>query len=315
MQAVVIHEGQLEIVERDTPVPAANDVIVAVRAAGVNAADLLQLQGFYPAPSGWPPDVPGLEMAGIVSAVGSDVHEALLGRRVCAVVGGGAQATHCAVPAEHLTLIPDQASWNEAGGFAEAFTTAFDALVTQAGLREGERVLVSGASGGVGTAALQIAHQLGAHVTAATRTAEHHDALKELGADETITIEQVPGIAPVDVVLELVGAAHLTLAQEVLAKFARVVIIGVGGGNRVELDLLNIMGTRASLTGSTLRSRSREEKALAIAQVNEALVPLWTSDQLHVPLAQSFELGDARSAYEFFARRGKLGKVVLLVEQ
>jgi NADPH:quinone reductase-like Zn-dependent oxidoreductase len=315
MRAVVIKQGKLHIAERDAPAPGPNDVVIAVRAAGINAADLLQLQGFYPAPPGWPVDIPGLEMAGIVSAVGRDVHEALLGRRVCAVVGGGAQATHCLVPAEHLTFVPEQVAWNEAGGFAEAFTTAHDALVTQGSLRAGQRVLISGASGGVGTAAVQIAHRLGAHVTAVTRSAEHHESLRALGADETVTLNEVASIARVDVVLELVGAAHLALAQKVLAPFARVVVIGVGGGSQMDLDLLSVMSTRATLTGSTLRSRSRQEKAEVIARVNEEVVPLWASDQLRVPLAKSFELTDAAAAYEEFARPGKFGKIMLLVEQ
>lgn len=314
MRAVVIQEGQLQILERDVPVLGPDDVTVAVRAAGINAADLLQLKGFYPAPPGWPVDIPGLEMAGIVSAVGKDVHEALLGRRVCAVVGGGAQATHCAVPAEHLMFVPEQVPWSEAGGFAEAFTTAHDALVTQGRLREGERVLISGASGGVGTAAVQIAHRLGAHVTAVTRSDTHHEDLRALGADETVTLDEVEDIGRVDVVLELVGAAHLVRAQRVLAPFARVVIIGVGGGGRLDLDLLNVMATRATFTGSTLRSRSRQEKALVTARVSEEVVPLWSSDQLRVPLAQTFELDGAAEAYEHFGQPGKFGKVVLLVE-
>jgi NADPH:quinone reductase-like Zn-dependent oxidoreductase len=314
MRAVVIKEGQLRILERDAPEPGPEDVIVAVRAAGINAADLLQLKGFYPAPPGWPVDIPGLEMAGIVSSVGRDVHEALLGRRVCAVVGGGAQATHCLVPAEHLMFVPEQVAWSEAGGFAEAFTTAHDALFTQGSLREGERVLISGASGGVGTAAVQLAHCLGAHVTAVTRGDANHEALRALGADETVTLDEVESVDRVDVVLELVGAAHLALAQKVLAPFARVVIIGVGSGSRLELDLLNVMATRATFTGSTLRSRSRQEKALVAARMNEEVGALWASDQLRVPLDQTFELSSAEEAYEHFARPGKFGKVVLLVE-
>lgn len=315
MKAVVIRDKHLEVVERDTPTPGHHDVVVAVHAAGVNAADLLQREGFYPAPAGWPADIPGLEMAGVVSAVGDEVHEALLGRRVCAIVGGGAQATHCVVPAEHLMFIPDHVGWNEAGGFAEAFTTAFDALVLQGALAPDRRVLISGASGGVGSAAIQIARALGAHVTAVTRTDEHHHALKALGANDTITLEQVSSIERVDVVLELVGAAHLALAQHVLAPFARVVVIGIaGGGSRVEIDLRLIMGTRTTLTGSTLRSRSREEKATVIARANETLIPLWTTGEIHVPLTQSFDLNDAPAAYEFFARPGKFGKVVLRVE-
>ena len=170
MRCVVIHEGTLVLEERATPNPGPLDVVVAVRGAGINAADLMQRDGHYPAPEGSPADVPGMELAGVVSAVGERVHEPLLGRRVCAIVGGGAQATHCLVPSEHLLFVPDHVSWDQAGGFPEAFTTAHDALVTQAHLAAGERVLISGATGGVGVAAVQIAHALGAHVIAVTRT-------------------------------------------------------------------------------------------------------------------------------------------------
>jgi NADPH2:quinone reductase len=316
MRAVIINDGKLEMTERPTPDPGPYDVVVAVRAAGINAADLLQRQGFYPPPPGWPVDIPGMELAGVVSAVGDRVNEPLLGRRVSALVGGGAQATHCVVPNEHLIYIPNQVSWDEAGGFAEAFTTAHDALVTQGQLRLGDRVLISGAAGGVGVAGVQIAHAFGCHVTAVTRTSEHHEQLRTYGANETITLDQVSTIEPVDVILELVGATHLSLAQHVLAPFARVVVIGVsGGGSRVDVDLLNVMRGRATLTGSTLRSRSREEKAEVVGLVNQALVPLWTTEALTVPIAKTFPLANAEEAYDFFSRPGKFGKVILRVDE
>jgi NADPH2:quinone reductase len=316
MRAVEIHEGTLRIADLDLAAPGPNDVVVAVQAAGINGADLLQLQGFYPAPSGWPAKIPGLEMAGIVSGAGDQVHEALLGRRVCGIVGGGAQATYCVIPAEHLISIPEHVSWNEAGGFAEAFITAHDALVTQGHLHDGMRVLISGASGGVGSAAVQIAHVLGAHVTAVTRSTEHHDALKSLGADVTIVLDEVADIEPVDLVLELVGARHLTLAMNVLAPFARVVTIGVSsGGAHLDIDLHMIMSKRATVTGSTLRSRSRDEKAEVIKRVSETLLPRWNSGDVKVPLARSFALEDAPAAYEYFAQPGKFGKVILRVDQ
>ena len=293
MRAVEIHQGTLEIVDHELAGPGPRDVVVTVQAAGINGADLLQLQGYYPAPPGWPAKIPGLEMAGVVSRVGDQVHEA-----------------------EHLISVPENVSWNEAGGFAEAFITAHDALVTQGALRAGTRVLISGASGGVGTAAIQIAHVLGAHVTAVTRTDEHHQALRSLGADETMVLDDVAGIEPVDLVLELVGAKHLSLALGVLAPFARIVTIGVSsGGARMEVDLHVLMSKRATLTGSTLRSRSREEKADVIKRVNETLLPLWTSADLQVPIARSFALDDAAQAYEFFAQPGKFGKVILRVDQ
>jgi len=315
MRCAVLIEGRLEVLERETPRPGSKDVLVAVRAAGVNSADLLQRQGLYPAPPGWPADIPGMEMAGVVAGVGDGVNDALLGRRVCGIVGGGAQSSHCVIPSEHLIFVPEHVNWIEAGGFAEAFLTAHDALVTQGRLREGERVLISGATGGVGTAAVQVAHRAGAHVIAVTRGDEHHEALRTLGADQAVTLEDVASLEPVDVVLELVGAVHLNVALGRLAPFARVVVIGVGnGGGRLELDLHRIMTTRATLTGSTLRSRSREEKSTVIAGATASLAPLWTSGDLTVPLSRSFALDDIERAYGYFAQPGKLGKVVLVVE-
>ena len=275
MHAAVLIEGRLEVQERPTPEPGTGDVLVAVAGAGVNAADLMQRRGQYPAPPGWPADVPGLELAGVVVAVGSGVDVELIGRRVCAIVGGGAQATHCVVPSEHLIPVADSIDLTVAGGFPEAFITAHDALVTQASVSAGDRVLISGASGGVGSAAVQIAARRGAHVIAVTRTIEFHDQLRSLGASEAITIDQVATLDPVDVVLELVGAAHLQHALRVLAVRARVVVIGVGGGGRVELDLLSVMNRRATITGSTLRARSRDEKALVIGRASADLLDDW----------------------------------------
>jgi NADPH:quinone reductase-like Zn-dependent oxidoreductase len=316
VRCVVIHDGNLEVQERETPNPGPNDVIVAVRGAGINAADLMQRDGNYPAPEGWPADIPGMELAGVVSAVGERVHEPLLGRRVCAIVGGGAQATHCLVPSEHLLFVPDHVSWDQAGGFPEAFTTAHDALVTQGHLTVGERVLISGATGGVGVAAVQIGHALGAHVIAVTRTTEHHERLRECGADETVTLDEVGGIGRVDVVLELVGAAHLGTAQRLLNPYARVVVIGIsGGGSRVEIDLRNFMGTRSTLTGSTLRSRSRKEKGEVADRISQTLIPRWRTGEVFVPVAQSFALVDVIRAYEYFAQPGKFGKVVLRIDE
>ncbi|MGB8196065.1 MAG: zinc-binding dehydrogenase [Acidimicrobiales bacterium] len=316
MRCVVINDGKLAIQERETPNPGPLDVVVAVRGAGINAADLMQRDGHYPAPEGWPVDIPGMELAGVVSAVGERVHEPLLGRRVCAIVGGGAQATHALVPSEHLLFVPDHVSWDQAGGFPEAFTTAHDALVTQAQLRAGERVVISGSTGGVGIAAVQIAHALGAHVIAVTRTTEHQQRLRECGADETVTLDTVASVGRVDVVLELVGAAHLGVAQSLLNQYARVVVIGIsGGGSRVEIDLRSFMGTRSTLTGSTLRSRSRKEKGEVADRVSQTLIPRWRTGEIFVPVAQTFALDDVAQAYDHFAQPGKFGKVVLRVEE
>jgi NADPH2:quinone reductase len=313
VRALTIQSHELVIEERPTPEPGPYEVLVEVHAAGLNAADLHQRAGFYPAPPGWPEDIPGMELAGVVSEVGDRVVDLLLGRRVCAIVGGGAQATHCIVPAEHLLFVPSHVDFTEAGGFPEAFITAYDALVSQANLKAGERVLISGAAGGVGVAAVQIARVLGAEVIAVTRTSEHHERLRALGASETILLEQVPSVQGVDVVLELLGAADLTLAFDVLNPHARVVVIGVGAGHRVEVDLLSLMRRRTVLTGSTMRSRTMEEKSDVVRLVGDTLVPRWRVHEFVVPVAQVFDLDEASEAYEYFAQPGKFGKVILRV--
>ncbi|CAB4780465.1 MAG: zinc-binding dehydrogenase [Actinobacteria bacterium] len=314
MRAVKISNNELEIVSQEIPQPGPDDVVIEVRAAGLNAADLLQRRGFYPAPPGWPSDIPGLECAGVVHAVGINVTSVSVGDRVAAIVGGGGQATHCVVPAEHLIAVPSSITDTEAGGFAEAFTTAFDALVLNAQIASNERVLISGAAGGVGIAAIQIVRAFGAIAVAVTRDDRHHDALRDLGASECLTIDQVGTIDDVDVILELVGAAHLAVAQTKLRPFGRVVVIGVGSGGRVEVDLLGLMSRRASVTGSTLRARSREEKASIAREVNEQLVPLWASGALRVVVSEALPLEQASAAYDLFAQPGKLGKIVLVNE-
>jgi NADPH2:quinone reductase len=311
VRAVVITNGELSVQQRDDPHPGPGDVLVAVRAAGLNAADLLQQRGFYPPPPGWPVDVPGLELSGEVRVLGNGVSGLMVGQRVCAIVGGGAQATHCVVPAEHLISVPNGVEITSAGGFAEGFITAYDALISQGELHAGERVLISGAAGGVGCSAIQIARAFGAHVTAVTRDERHHVRLRLLGAHDTVTMDQVETLERVDVVLELVGAAHFEKAQKILAPRARVVIIGVASGSRSELDLLSIMSTRARIMGSTLRARSREEKSTIARIIESELVPLWAANKIHVPVTMSFPLEQVRDAYAAFADTGKFGKILL----
>jgi NADPH:quinone reductase-like Zn-dependent oxidoreductase len=312
MRAVVIRDGALTVEERPDPSPGPRDVVVEVRAAGLNSADLLQRRGLYPAPPGSPADVPGLEVAGVIVDRGDDVVEWMTGERVCAVVGAGAQAEKCLVPSEHLLRVPPHVSWEEAGGFPEAYTTAFDALRRHPHLRQGSRVLVSGAAGGVGTAAVQLAAALGAEVVAVTRDDAHHDELRRLGAAQVTTIDEVDLIDPVDVVIELVGAAHLVKAQSILAPRATVIVIGVGGGGgRIDLDLLGIMSRRAVLTGSTLRSRSRDEKAEVAADMTASVLPLWAQGKVGVTVARTWDLSDVDAAYTSFADRGKFGKLIL----
>jgi NADPH:quinone reductase len=311
VHAVVISDGRLRWEERDDPVPGDTELLVAVRAAGINSADLVQRAGFYPAPPGWPQDIPGMEFAGEVVRVGKRVSSGWkAGDRVMAVVGGGAQAEMAVVDGSHALAVPEGLEWAEAGGFPEVFSTAYDALFTQGGLRMGERVLVSGAAGGVGTAGVQLAACAGASVVATVREAGRRGEVAALGA--TVV---APGAeaerGPYDVVLELVGAASLTSVLPCLATDARVVVIGVGSGASVELDLFQVMRGRLQIMGSTLRARSLREKANVASGVAAHVVPLLAEGRVRVPLCDTFPLSKAEAAYERFGAGAKFGKVVL----
>ena len=221
VHAVVIRDGRLHWEEREDPFPGDTELLVSVQAAGVNSADLVQRVGLYPAPPGWPPDIPGMEMAGEVVEVGPSVTLFSPGDRVMAVVGGGAQATLAYVDESHALSVPASMSWIEAGGFPEAFSTAYDALFTQAELQMGERVLVSGAAGGVGTAGVQLAVEAGAHVTATVRDPARRDDVAALGAHIVIPPGDESLNGPYDVVLELVGQASLANVLPNLAPWSR----------------------------------------------------------------------------------------------
>lgn len=304
-------DGRLEWRSHPDPVPGAGQLLVRVQAAGINAADLLQAQGLYPAPPGVAADVPGLELAGEVVDVGPGVTGFASGERVMAVVGGGGQAELALVHESHALRVPAGIAWAEAGGFPEAFSTAHDALFTQCGLALGERVLVTGAAGGVGTAAVQLAATAGAEVVASVRRPEHRDAVLSLGASSAVGPADVPAHGPFDVVLELVGGEGFADSLAALGAGGRLSVIGVGAGARVELDLLALMTRRALVRGSTLRARSTAAKAAVVGAVHSRVVPLLASGRVRVPVAECFSMAEAQSAYRRFAAGGKLGKVVL----
>ncbi len=312
MRAVTIVDGDLEWRSHPDPMPGYGELLVAVEAAGINAADLMQRQGHYPAPPGVPSDIPGMELAGVVVGVGEGTNRYAEGDRVFAIVGGGAQAELCRLPEGSALPVPDGLPWEEAGGFPEVFSTAHDALFTQAGLLAGERVLVSGAAGGVGTAGVQLAKAAGAHVVASVRNRDHHRAVAELGAAEVVVPNEVADHGPYDVSLELVGAPGVAAVLQVLATGARIVVIGVGAGPKLELNLLALMGSRATLRGSTLRARSLAEKAAVARAVEDQVLPLLAAGTVRVVVADPFPLSAAPAAYGRFAAGGKLGKVVLV---
>ena len=294
MRAAVIVKGALQIEERPDPVPQSGELLIRVRGTGVNGADLMQRAGHYPPPPGAPVDIPGLECAG----------ETDDGRRVMALLPGGGHAELVAVHASHTLPIPENVTWAEAGGFVETFATAHDALFTQAQLQPGERLLVHGAAGGVGVAAVQLGVAAGAHVTG---TARHHVAeVAALGADTEPTGEY-------DVILELVGGENLATNLEQLAYKGRIAVIGLGAGASAELNFGYLMRKRGRIHGSMLRARSREEKADVIRRLRDDVLPLLADGRVRVPVEETFPLARAQDAYERFAAGGKFGKIVIVV--
>jgi len=317
MRAATIVDGKLEVREQPDPVPGTGQLLVGVKAAGLNSGDLMQVRGFYPAPPGWPPDIPGLELAGEVIATGPGVTRFVEGDRVMAVVGGGAQAELAVMHEREAMPVPLGVDWDAAGGFPEAFTTAHDALFTQCGLQMGESVLVHGAAGGVGTAGLQLAAAVGAWVTATVRNPELREAVNELGSmvgwTETVADDDFITRGPFDVVLELIGAPNMAGNLEALATGGRIAVIGVGAGAMAEINLLALMGKRARIHGSTLRARPLEQKADAARRVERSVLPLLEAGDIQVPVADRFPLADVAAAYARFAEGGKLGKIVVTV--
>jgi NADPH:quinone reductase len=310
MRAATIRDGEIAVEEHPDPEPQACELLVRVHAAGLNGADLHQLSGNYPAPPGSPQDIPGLELAGEVVAIGRGVTRFEPGDRVMAVVGGGGQAELAIVHERAAMPVPEELDWTAAGGVPEAFTTAHDALFTQAELMVGERVLVHGAAGGVGMAAVQLATMAGARVTATVRdpTAREHIAALGVNALEPDGFEEH---GPFDVILELVGAPNMPGNLWALAECGRICVIGVGACASVELKLHVLMSKRGRIHGSVLRPRSLEDKADAARRVERAVLPGFASGDLSVPVTATFPLDAVADAYARFAAGGKLGKIVL----
>jgi NADPH:quinone reductase len=312
MRAATIRDGEILIEEHPDPEAGVGEVLVRVHGAGLNGADMMQRRGLYPAPAGSPQDIPGMELAGEVAALGPAAERFDVGDRVMAIVGGGAQAELALVHERQLMPVPAHLDWPTAGGLPEVFATAHDAVFTQGELRPGERLLVHGGAGGVGTAAIQLARAAGASVTATVRNEALRDQVAALGA-EVIAPEGFAEHGPFDVILELVGAPNMPDNLQALGTGGRIAVIGVSAGAKSELNLLALMGKRARIHGSTLRARPLEEKALVARLVEREVLPLFETGQLTVPVAETFALADAAAAYDRFAAGGKLGKIVITI--
>jgi NADPH:quinone reductase len=310
MRAATIRDGRIEVVEHPDPEPQDGQLLVRVKAAGLNGADMMQLAGFYPAPPDAPQDIPGLELAGEVVSCGRRAGRFEPGDRVMAIVAGGGQAEYAVVHERTAMPVPEELDWTAAGGVPEVFTTAHDALFTQAGLSVGERLLVHGAAGGVGMAAVQLGTMAGARVTATVRNEHARDQISALGV-HAIEPEGFSQHGEFDVILELVGAPNLSENLDALAIGGRIVVIGLGAGATTEFDLRKLMAKRGRIHGSTLRSRPIEEKAIAARLMEKMVLPGFASGDLSVPVTKTFPLAEAAQAYDRFKSGGKLGKIVL----
>jgi NADPH2:quinone reductase len=330
MKAVtIVSFGGVEGLEvRDVPEAPrafADRVRVRVRAAGLNRADILQRMGRYPAPPGYPKEIPGLEFAGEVSEIGEDARSWQVGDRVFGITGGGAQAEFVTVPESTLAEIPTNLDWAEAASIPEVFMTAHDALFTQCKLQIGERVLIHAAGSGVGTAASQLVKAAGAFAFGTSRTAEKLKRAREFGLDESaiVTGDAAAFVEPVkrwtkgkgvDVILDLVGAAYLKANLDALASRGRLIFVGTTSGSKAELDYSIVMSKRLRIMGTSLRTRSIEEKATATRLFAEHVVPLLASGAVRPVIDRIFRMDDVRAAHARIESNESFGKVVLTID-
>lgn len=309
----------IAIREVPTPVPGPGEIRVRVKAAGLNRADILQRRGAYPAPPGWPADIPGLEYAGDVDSVGSGVSRWRPGDRVMGLVGGGGQAEAVVVRQEEALPLAAGLSYAEGAAIPEVFYTAYDALVTRGRVAPGERVLIHAVGSGVGTAAAQIAKHLGATVIGTSRSAAKLARVQSYGVDAGIDTSRTPFEdavgAPVHVVLDVLGASALAANLGVLAPRGRLVILGLMAGRRGEIDLDIVLRKRLEIIGSVMRSRAAGERAALTAEVAERMLPLFESRGGRAPVLRAvlervYPMERLAEAHGVMERNENFGKLV-----
>ena len=309
----------LELGEIEIPSPGPTQVLVEVAAVGLNRADCLQRRGVYPAPPGVPSDVPGLEFAGVVEAVGESVESWKRGDRVMGIVGGGAMATRLLTEASELMPIPRGMSASDAGAVPEVFLTAYDAMILQGGLTAGQTALIHAVASGVGTAAIQLASVVGASSIGTSRTAHKLPRCTDLGLTHAVLVEDgqfastVKNAAPngVNVVLDTVGAAYLAQNVQVIAKQGRIIVIGLMGGVNGELPLGALLAKRGSIHGSVLRSRSTSEKAALTKSFTGEMLPKLESGELEPIVDEVLPMSEVQEAHRRMDANETFGKLVL----
>ena len=307
--------------ERPVPLPGAGEILVKVAAAGVNRPDVMQRQGLYPPPKG-APDIPGLEIAGEVAAVGPDARRWKVSDRVSALVVGGGYAQFCLAHETHALALPDGFSMVEAGAIPETFFTVWHNVFERGGLRGGETLLVHGGSSGIGTTAIQLAKAFGARVIITAGSPEKCEACRKLGADVAINYKQEDFVAATkaategrgaEVVLDMVGGDYIERNYEAAAVEGRVVQIAFQASPRANVDFRRIMLKRLHHTGSTLRARSVPDKAAIARAVADKVLPLLASGRVRPVIDSTFPLAKAADAHARMETSAHIGKIVLTV--
>jgi NADPH2:quinone reductase len=322
--AVITRPGGPEVLEvREVvdPVVGPQDVLVRVRASGLNRADIHQRKGGYPAPPGSPRDIPGLEYAGEIVETGRDVSGRAVGDRVFGIAGGGAHAELIAVPAITVATAPGDIPWTDMGAIPEAFITAHDALVTQANMRPGDRVLIHAVGSGVGLAAIQVARAVGAIPFGTSRTADKIDRALPFGLERGAAIDDAKGLAELatdwapngfDIVLDLVGGAYTPASIDALAVRGRLMLVGLVAGATATLDLRRLLSRRASVIGTVLRARSVEEKAAATNAFSRDLGRALETGSLRAVVDTVYALDEIADAHRRMESNETFGKVVII---
>ncbi|WP_327586619.1 NAD(P)H-quinone oxidoreductase [Nonomuraea sp. NBC_00507] len=317
MRAIEITEpGGPEVLEwREVPEPRVErgDVLIDVAASAVNRADVLQRNGFYDPPPGTPP-YPGLEVAGVVAEVGADVEQFQVGDEVCALLGGGGYAERVAVPWQHVMPVPDGVPLTVAAALPEAACTVWSNVFMVGRLRRGETLLVHGGASGVGTFAVQLAKALGSHVIATVGTAEKAEQVLRLGADEVVNYREEDFAEKIkaDVILDIMGAKYLAGNVRALRTGGRLVIIGMQGGRKAELDIGALMAKRAAVHGTTLRSRPVEEKGVIVRSVVDNVWPLVAAGAVRPVVYAEVPLSEAAEAHRMLDSGQHVGKILLV---
>lgn len=324
--AVITRPGGPDVFAVESrPVPSAarGEVLVRVRASAINRADLLQRMGRYPAPAGVPADIPGLEFAGEIAALGDGVTAWAVGDRVCGLVGGGAHAEYLVTHERTVARVPAGMAWDVAGATPEAYITAYDALVSQAALRPGESVLIHAVGSGVGLAAVQLATTLGATVFGTARGASKLEAASAVG----MTAGSQPGDAGwvaaavagwtagrgVDVVIDLVGGDYTAESLAAMAPRGRLMLIGALAGSRATVDLRAILGKRLTIRGTVLRSRPLEERIVVTQTYEREVMPWLASGRIAPRIDARFALDAIGEAHALVEGNGTIGKVALSI--